>query len=218
MLAILAPNGFAYQRPNSVLLNHVSHPATDLFKPIITKSYQDIGINVEYVSMTSERGIISVNSGLIDGDVIRVEKAVEEFPAIITVKPRLTRVNFYLICAQNRPCDNTVLASNVAIFASKRSITLLSDYLPASFSGELVEIDRIAMIPELIKKKRGDYGIYGSTVGRISTDISLNFQSYLIDSFDSYHIIHEKHAPLIPELERAIQKNLNAVFDKNINH
>ncbi|QOL26686.1 hypothetical protein LP316_05135 [Thalassotalea sp. LPB0316] len=208
---------FAVEKPEQMLISYISHPDAETYKPLIIKTYNDIGIDVEFINMTSERGLLSVSSGLIDGDLIRVDKSVQEIEGVILVKPKLTKADMYLICAPNVPCDKRVLHTSPDIFASKRTAHLLKSYLPTDFSGQVIEIEHLALIPELIKRKRGSYGIYYKPSNQLAPEIALNFQSYLIDQFNAYHIIGERHAALLPELELALSQNLQRLSDAQSN-
>lgn len=207
----LSASLLAYEKPESLVFNYLSHPQIEQFKSVLTKSYGDIGIKVEYVSLTSERGILSVDSGLVDGDVVRADYALRNFSNSLLVNPPLADGTRYLICKKGEVCDLSVFNSASHIFATRRLIFHLPTELMQSFNGEFIEIERYSMISELILRNRGKYGLFDSRKDALPAQYRLNMEVFKYGEFKAHHILNRAHQPLLKELEPVLKANLKVL-------
>lgn len=75
------------------------------FVQLIQTIYEELGFNVSIISIPARRGMILLNDGLVDGDVIRLKRTVVKYNNVVVVEPALGKGNLVLLCHKGIPCD-----------------------------------------------------------------------------------------------------------------
>jgi hypothetical protein len=85
------------QSPKPFLLSHIAYPEHDDYAELFVEIYSELGFKVELIATPSLRGLILLNDGVVDADILRLSKIATKYPNVILVKPELKRVSLSLI-------------------------------------------------------------------------------------------------------------------------
>ncbi len=205
-----------YQKPPQFIISHFSHPAISAFKEIIKNAYADLGIKVVFSELPVARGIMELNKGRVDADVVRIKQNVRENPNLIIVEPALYNGELSLICSAQVVCEPSVLNSpSTVIISNVNNQKILNDIdIKATILNN--ETNVATTVFGMIRKGRVDYVIYGSTK-RFREALENEFQVVVLKNFDLHHVINKKHAELLPEIKNAIEVHLATFSLDSIN-
>lgn len=190
-------------------ISHFEHPSLGPYRTLLRNVYKELSIKVEFVSMANTRGLIALNDGLVDADVLRMEISQEKYPNILIVKPALTYSDVYLICAQQIECDRSVLSQSATnIYASKRQVEILKKHFMSNTKANFVEFELYATLLSLLQHQRVNYVIYGwGRDSKIPEGIE-NFNYVKLFHIPVYHVINRDHADKKEAISLAINKQL----------
>jgi hypothetical protein len=193
------------QAPKPFLLTHIVYPGLDDYTALFVDIYTELGFKVELIPTPSLRGLILLNDGVVDADVLRLNPIVEEYPNLIVVQPKLKRVSLSLICTRGIPCNRGVLADkNVSILANSRMLELLD---PGEFKSTQVDNELFSSVINMLKADRYFYAIY--VVDEvIKKHFDQDFQIVEIKKISISHVIHKKHFGLLPQIQEKIRTKL----------
>jgi hypothetical protein len=160
---------------------------------------------VELIPAPSLRGLILLNDGAVDADLVRLNSVAKTFPNVIVVQPELQRVSLSLICAKGVPCNRSVLTDkNISILANGRMFSLLD---LGELKANQIDIELFSSVFSMIKAKRYLYAIY-VVDELIKKQFDQDFQIIEIEQLSVNHIIHKKHVGLLPQIQEKIQAKL----------
>ncbi|WP_462176536.1 hypothetical protein [Pseudoalteromonas gelatinilytica] len=94
-----------YSRPNKLLLTYIDIPRIAPFKAFIEQVYNDLNIKTQMQATPSRRGVLLLNAGIVDGDIVRSKSNLKKFENVIVVEPSLGIINLVLLCRKSLPCD-----------------------------------------------------------------------------------------------------------------
>ncbi|NCP66315.1 MAG: hypothetical protein GW763_07705 [Paraglaciecola sp.] len=203
----LGANAQQIPRPKSMTFSYVNHPVIlEQLIPVIREAYASIGISTQFVEQPSDRNLRAIEKGLVDGDVVFSKLLLANHPGLLVIEPALVTSIFILVCQPQIPCEKSVISDNQTLIASTNaSHNGLESWYQDELQAQFYYINNLAIIPQLIKEKRFDYGIYILTPELIEKAGAVDFRYYELFRTSSYHILHPKYAFLKTEIEQAIR-------------
>jgi hypothetical protein len=157
LLPFYSVKSFA-QSPKPFLLTHIVYPYFDDYSELFVDIYTELGFKVELIPTPSLRGLILLNDGFVNADVVRLNVIAKTYPNVIVVTPELKRVSLSLICAKGVPCNRGVLAdTSISILANARMLALLDD---GEFKSIHVDNELFSSVLSMLKADRYYYAIY----------------------------------------------------------
>ncbi len=200
-----------YVKPNTISVSHLNHPATPPFRRLIKQVYDDLGIDVRFYEVPALRGFIELNNGHVDADVVRIDTNAARYANILVVQPALYTAELVLICPIVHSCDKSALSDPNAITISNLGNMMVLDDLfinGSILNSEVYDFDDVRY---LLNNGRVDYAIYGVTES-LKKSIEREFKVTELSKVSLHHVIHKRHAPLLPEIQDTLESYLNS-FD-----
>jgi len=195
-----------YRRPKKLLLTQVDVPTAQPFTEFMQSIYKDLGIKTVIQTTPTKRGLLLVDAGIVDGDVVRANQNMQNYDNIALIEPSLGTVSLALLCKKNLPCNSNVLSSHSnKIISTQDNRVLLSEF---TINAQLIELESIEGSLNMLKKSRADYIIYPATE-HMQLQLKKEFNFFKLRDIKVNTILNKIHAPLIPELSKAISEKLN---------
>ncbi|WP_205655686.1 hypothetical protein, partial [Alcanivorax sp. 24] len=120
--------------------------------------YNDLNIKVQMQATPSRRGVLLLNAGIVDGDIVRSQSNMRKFENIIVVEPSLGVINLVLLCRKALPCDRDNLYNpNNRIMSSIGDIEILNEF---DIKAEIIHNEDLSHTLTMLKKGRVDYALY----------------------------------------------------------
>lgn len=196
-------------------IGHVDHPNVFILNTILQRSYQDIGIETEFIKMGAKRGIKLVNSGELDADSVRNKRVNTLFNNIIVIQPALVEVELLLLCDKTVRCDKAVLTepslsnqNNELIIATALQLSTVRQWHQSVEDDNFYLLDDYKQFYSLIEKQRFKYALYDIQVDRNLDNIRNRFNTLVLGQFSAHHVINKKHQAIAQALSQSIQHNL----------
>jgi len=191
--------------PKPFLLTHIVYPYLDDYSELFVEIYTELGFKVVLIPTPSLRGLILLNDGAVDSDVVRLNVIANTYPNVIVVTPELKRVSLSLICAKRVPCYRGILAdTSISILANERMLALLDD---GEFKSIHVDNELFSSVLNMLKADRYHYAIY--VIDEVIKDnFAEKFQIIDLKKISINHVIHKKHIGLLPQIQEKIRAKL----------
>jgi hypothetical protein len=126
----------------------------------------------------------------------------------------LVTVDLLLLCQKNLPdCSAEILSDpdiNIGAFSNNyRSLQLKwGDKLKAGY----IDLSKADDVLDLLARGRINYSLYPAMKNNIPAFIKRDYHYVSLIDLDAIHVVHEKHAHLVKDLDVAVQKNLAAYY------
>lgn len=194
-----------YSRPNKLLLTYIDIPRIAPFKAFIEQVYNDLNIKTQMQATPSRRGVLLLNAGIVDGDIVRSKSNLKKFENVIVVEPSLGIINLVLLCRKSLPCDRDNLYDpRNRVMSSIGDVEILNEF---DIKAEIMHNEDLSHTLTMLKKGRVDYALYPALNNDINT-YKKDFSVVVLRQMAVNTIIHKKHAPLVDELSNAIRARL----------
>ncbi|WP_462157399.1 hypothetical protein [Pseudoalteromonas sp. GB56] len=194
-----------FKKPQYLTGTYIQTPGIDPFIKLIKKSYADIGIDVKLEPVPARRGLVLLNAGLTDLDVVRLGANMAQFGNVTVVEPNLASGEHVLLCDKGVPCELSVLSNtNASILTARGTLESLAQF---DIQAKIIINEQLDRAPQLLKRRDVEYAIISIVKGE-SRHYREEFNVLTLRSFRLNHVINNKFDPLIPELHRAITANL----------
>lgn len=196
------------------VVGYIDHPSvTSPYMEIIETAYQDIGIDVEFIKVGAERGMMLVDSGIIDADVIRFSNFSERFPNVAFIPDVFATGETILICQINALCSReafndrkNIIATNLALHDSIDKTDPLT-----IIAATIIDLESVKKVLKMLELKRVTHAILPADVA-FKIHLENNGYKFLVLSKSkAYHAINKKHAKIIEPLSKAIQARMKAL-------
>lgn len=193
------------QANKSFSITHIVYPEIEDYTDLFVDIYTELGFTVSIIPTPSVRGLILLNNGVVDADVVRLSYVAKKYPNVIIVKPELNRTDLTLLCVKSVPCTKDIIADeNISIMAVDNTLSLLE---PGEFKAHQVNNDAVSNVPEMLKAKRYLYALFVLD-DKMKKHFAREFQLVKLKSMSVNHIIHKKHIALLPQIEDKIRTKL----------
>jgi len=194
-----------YSRPNKLLLTYIDIPRIAPFKAFIEQVYNDLNIKTQMQATPSRRGVLLLNAGIVDGDIVRSKSNLKKFENVIVVEPSLGIINLVLLCRKSLQCDRDNLYDpRNRVMSSIGDVEVLNEF---DIKAEIMHNEDLSHTLTMLKKGRVDYALYPALNNDINT-YKKDFSVVVLRQMAVNTIIHKKHAPLVDELSNAIRARL----------
>ena len=193
------------------VLSHAPHPALkSIYIPILKEVYSELEMDVEFLEMSTRRGLVEANALRVDGDVVRFSEALQDYPNLITVPPALDSAEIILLCVPGVDCSDKALkdTENRIVIPTETAVvrrfvaTYKAKFSPVSFS--------LSKAQKLLSLGRFEYALYVSSKlypHQAKTDeYGLNW--VVLESFPLYHVLHDSHGELAEDMYPVLSRVL----------
>ncbi len=195
-----------FKKPTQVVGTYIKTPGVEPFIRLIEKTYADMGIEVKLEPVPARRGLVLLNAGLTDLDVVRLGANMAQFGNVTVVEPSLASGEHILLCDKDVPCNLAVLSNpNAQILTARGTLESLAQF---DIQAKVIINEQLDRTPQLLKRRDVEYAIF-STVEGESEQYLKDFNVVTLRSFRLNHVINNKLDPLLLELQRIITVNLH---------
>jgi len=205
-----------YAQP-SLTFNTTGQPplntkAHDGFMDEVTReALRRIGYKLIINRLPAERGLHNANTGLIDGEMSRVEGINKLYPNLIRVPEKIMDWEFYIFSEKTINLQNgwnSLENKNIAFITGWK---ILEKNVPESAT--VTKTKNSHQLFTLLDVKRVDYIIYEHWGGkRVLNELKLNkinLQPPFLASKEMFIYLHRKHKALVPRLTQALKNMKN---------
>jgi len=195
-----------HSRP-TLLFTYLDHPDAEKATDVLKRAYASIGVDTTFSATPDGRDSLTLlKKEMIDGDVARQSAFGQLFDDLIVVEPSIMDGQLFLVCSKGVEChrelverDDILMLTNMpfdAIFRENNIKVMTGSY--GTFNKNI----------EYLKLNRASYLLFGGTTSDKSR-IDADFTVIPIVSFPLHHILHKRYSHLLPDLEQAINEQLN---------
>ena len=139
-------------------ITYIQYPYIEDYTNLFTEIYTELGFETTLISTPSLRGLMLLDNGTVDADVVRLAIAAKNYPNIIVVQPEIDRAHLTLLCIKDIPCTKNILTDkNITILASDSAINLMA---PGEFTAQQAYTYMDWRIPEMLKADRYKYAVF----------------------------------------------------------
>jgi hypothetical protein len=179
--------------------------ALERYGPPLKKAYETLGISVDFIKLGHGYSIDDTNKGRFDAELMRAAGVEKKYPNLIPVGEPLLTANIVVLCQQDLPCDNKLLASSTIEVHSVMGATLWNKAI--NNTQATVKYQKsLATLKQLFIDKKIAYMVFSLDKAGVFTAKSLNAQ--VMDkpllTVNTHHFIHKKHLAIIDDLAKAI--------------
>lgn len=200
-----------YIKPKKLLFTYIDIPHIAPFKQFMETVYDELNIKTQLQAVPSRRGVLLLNAGIVDGDIVRSKSNLSKFDDIIVVEPSLGTVNIVLICRKSETCNRTNLDDkNISIMSSMGDLELLKEF---NIQARVILNEDLNHILRMLKKGRVDNVLYPALEIDIH-NLRKEFEVVVLRQMTVNTVVHKKHAGLVPELSHAIKAHLPSLTDQ----
>ncbi|WP_105257988.1 hypothetical protein [Pseudoalteromonas sp. T1lg88] len=196
----------AFTRPTHLVGTYINTPGVEPFIHFIEQIYAELGISLKLEAVPARRGLVLLNAGLSDLDVVRVAANMARFKNVRVVEPTLALGEHILLCDKAVPCNLAALSKpSNKILVTRGALESLTNF---DIKAKLMFNEKLRRTPELLKRYEFEYAIF-STVFGDGQQYANDFNILPLRRFRLNHVVNRRLDPLVPELQRTIQAKLD---------
>ncbi|NMH60121.1 hypothetical protein [Alteromonas ponticola] len=204
-LGLLLLHTAVFANDKDVVVSVVEHPLSARYKPLITESYQAVGLNVRFVTMPLSRRLIALDEGGTDADLVGRDKLSNHYNNVLRVGPKLATITIKLICSDKLRCGKgDTQHFSQRIFMDKATRVALRQEFKIRFNNVNDNIESPQMLVELFEKDRIDYFIFVDDESAQSLKLNRKHKSVFLGELDLYHHVNKKMQPIAKKLAEAM--------------
>jgi hypothetical protein len=188
-----------------IAISYVIYPQVEPYVDLIEEIYTELGFKVTMIPTPSTRGLVMLNEGRVDADVVRLKQTAKAYPQVILVEPALKNAKLVLLCIKDIICDQSALKDRKVVILSNDGVDPYITDL--NISARIENPQGTVNILDMLKAKRANYGFF---LMDGKTDFTQDFQMWEIKEISVYHVIHKKHADLLPLIQQKLFEKLPA--------
>ena len=201
-----AQNSLVFNVTGQPPLNTTKH---DGFMDVVTReALRRIGYKLIINRQPAERGLRSVNKGILDGEMSRVKGINKIYPNLIRVEEKIMNWDFVVFSKKEIPLDSGWSALKNKNVSFINGWKILEKNVPQS--ARVTKTKNSDQLFNLVKKNRTDFVIYEHWGGRfVIKRLGLNDikkREPALASKEMYIYLHKKHSALIPKLSAALSE------------
>jgi polar amino acid transport system substrate-binding protein len=176
---------------------------------VANEAFKRIGVNFKMLSLPSERSLVAANSGEIDGEGLRIAGLGTQYPNLVQVPERFTRISFVAFARDaSIPLEGgweSLKAHRVAFINGWKMFE-------ANASGARVvnKVDKPEQMFRMLDEGRIDLALYTQADGvALAKSLGLAAIAPLQPSLkdvDMFLYVHRKHEALVPRLAKALKE------------
>lgn len=186
--------------------SYFGHPAMPPFIEFMQNVYKDIGIELKVQPYPATRGILMLNEGLVDADIMRVGDLAKDFDNIIVLEPAIYSGKVVLVCNTGLLCSTDTLLDEKNYIMTTGIVRMLLKGL--EIKANLQSLENIETSLEMLKMGRVDYMIMGTTSKHME-EIAKEYSVIPLKEVYMHHVIHKKHQSMRQIIEKALQDKIS---------
>ncbi|AWB65176.1 hypothetical protein C2869_01375 [Saccharobesus litoralis] len=188
------------------IANVVAHTPENCAVVSLTKAYQALGIELEFIVLPSKRSIIASNNGLLDGETARIAGIEKKYPNLIPIPVAICRMETVAVSKQTikfKQIEDLTQykmgIKNGALLHQKLFKGV--EYKPFVYNKQLINAVRKKQIDLAIMTKSKAESLinqYGYS--------QLTIQQPVLATTYLYHYLNKKHQHLVQKLTSELKK------------
>lgn len=191
--------------PPEMLISHVRHPQIEQVKTLLSKAYNSLNINVQFLEVPQERERLLAASGDIDGVAVRLGSMASQLEGLIMVDAPLLRIKVHLICRKEIACSNDILMNPQHSVAIPFGSSIISRLLP-EYRAKPLFLSYNQQIISMVEAGKLDYGFSAIVTTQPHEIGEVQIAQPAIHEEFAFHFINERYSWLLPSLRTAIRK------------
>ncbi|MBU2978252.1 hypothetical protein [Alteromonas sp. C1M14] len=208
LLSIIYP---ASARERVYIISYVAHPRIETFyNDIVKEAYERLGLRVQFMEVSGERGLMLLNEGLVDASSVRVHRAVKHFENVIALDPPVGKAYTNLYCSARVVCDASILTdSTETVVTTRRMISAIKEArsdIPVK--ALMLKVEDFNRVIQLMVKGRYDYAILPSDGHPIPVFSKQKITHVTLIADNAVHSLHKQHSALADAISASIQQVL----------
>lgn len=189
---------------DTIVLNKLK-TGVEFYEEVIIELYSRAGIEVELKDIPIERALISSNSGMTDGELVRALEVLESFPNLVAVPTPITDIDVLIYFNNENFNSLTHEELKEYTIAIVRGITAVENY---SEEFDVKVVKDLETLFRIINNNRLSIGL-APELFSIDQIHSMGFFNIYrsekpLFKVELYHMLNKKHEDLIPKLENVL--------------
>lgn len=189
------------------VITYVIYPDLEDYLRLIENIYTELGFAVTLLPTPANRGLVLLNGGEVDADLLRVKNVASKYPNILLVEPPLNGAELILLCVLGVRCHGDVLLDKDADILMGEGVK--EEFLPGEFLAKQISVPTISSVKSMLSANRISYAIYVIDMA-MGKQIQKQFHYTVLKDLSIYHLINIKHAALLPLIEAKLREKLPA--------
>jgi hypothetical protein len=204
-------SGFAITGQNvdakPFVISYVIYPDLEDYLQLIEDIYTELGFVVTMLPTPANRGLVLLNEGEVDADLLREKNVANKYPNILLVEPPLNNAELILLCVIGVPCQRNVLLDKNEYILTGEGVK--QEFLPGEFLAKQISVPTVSSVKSMLTANRISYAIYAIDMA-MGKRILQQFHYAVLKDLSIYHLINQKHAALLPLIEAKLREKLPA--------
>jgi len=190
----------------SLLLSYTSHPEVEqVFIPLLRQAYHNLGYQVRFVNVQSDRFPQLVQQQQVDGDVARLSQ-MSELAGVTLEVYKLADINLSLLCRPHLPCDKSMLYQPIELIYTPAN-SQIYQYLQLNFHARLATSRDWQQLLQLYQQGKIDRLIWVGSTDKLPDDLKQTRQVSILDKpLSVFHILHKSRAALVPQIQAELER------------
>ncbi|MFY8274114.1 hypothetical protein AAEU32_08310 [Pseudoalteromonas sp. SSDWG2] len=192
-------------KPTHLSGTYIKTPGIEPFIEFIKHTYAQLGIELKLEPVPARRGLVLLNAGLSDMDVVRVRSNMGQFNNIMVIEPSLAKGEHILLCDKTMPCNLEVLDNpKNTILTGRGTLDSLAQF---NIKARTIINEQIGLAPALLKRRDVEYVLFSVVAGDVDVYRD-DFNVLPLRTFHLNHVVSKELEPLIPQLQKVINATL----------
>ena len=173
---------------------------------IAKEAFARIGVKVEVTKLPGERALLNANSGIDDGDLLRIPGLEKKYQNLIRIPEKVMDFEFVAFTL------NQDIKVNNFDDLKKYTVAYVTGWKfyenKVKHAKTITKTNSLFELFELLKKQRSDVvlaerwqGLWAAT----QRGVNVHLQQPSLHVSDMYIYLHKRHATLVPKVAKAIQ-------------
>lgn len=184
------------------------------FFPLLQAIYAQLGFQVTFETLPSARAMQLVDQGDYDAEVGRIPDIAVNYPNLTYSQEPLLTVRLVAMVRK----DADIQLSNPDDLQQYRigyviGMSVAADFVKSAPSNTIA-VTTHEQLAQMLERQRIDIALMGTAFPN-SPVYSVGVERLSIATFNVYHILHNKHAQLIPQFDQVLQRmKQNGQYDQ----
>ncbi|MFH1915348.1 MAG: transporter substrate-binding domain-containing protein [Pseudomonadota bacterium] len=197
-----------FVRVSTSYRNLLSNPeSSGMLDQIVAEAFRRIGIKVEIVYTPTKRSLVSVNDGLLDGELNRIEGMEQEFPNLIRVPEPNMQMNFVAFAKRDISISDweSIRGLRIGLVSGWRILEQKTENFP-----NVTHLTEIVTLFDMLEMGRLDVVLYSKLTGyeelhRLGYS-DIRHLTPPLCVMDMFLYLHKSHSELIVPVAVALRE------------
>jgi len=205
------------QAEEKIILSTTDDVLTNASREILLYAYDQIGVQVETISLPAERALIWSNKGRSDGEVSRISKVGDKYPNLIMIPIAINK--FEAVVFSKNP--DVVVDGWESLRPYSILFRIGSKYAERGTKGMNVrKVSSTAEVFHTLSNSRYDIAVNSRMSGVVQIETqgltNINVIEPPLAAYKLYHYLHKKNEHLIPKITHQLKKMEKNGMTENI--